>query len=280
MNDITTHYVYGTGGLLSGEYDEAGNAIREYVYLNGEPLAQINADNSITYLHTDHLGTPRIGSDANGVQVWAWDSDAFGVGAATGNVTVPLRFAGQYYDDESGLHYNWNRYYNPETGRYISSDPTGLSGGLNTFAYVSANPIMYVDPEGLKSLRINPSRGERVRASSYNRSQARREARRQVEAIAELRRVQGKLEMTREELKQLIEEIYQNLIKLIEKAKQEGRLFVCLDKDCPRIPLEGCSANDSSFGNDNQPVLTDPDNKVNSFLYDLRCVCKKAIYID
>lgn len=121
---------------------------REYIYLNGQPIAQINADESITYLHTDHLGTPRIASDSTGASVWAWDSDAFGVGAPSGTATVNLRFAGQYYDDESGLHYNWNRYYDPETGRYISSDPIGLAGGLNTFAYTGANPVMYVDPEG------------------------------------------------------------------------------------------------------------------------------------
>ncbi len=119
-----------------------------------EPLSA-SPDEAITFLHTDHLGTPRYGSDGTigsptyGQEVWAWDSDAFGNGTPTGSATVNLRFAGQYFDKESDLHYNWNRYYDPDTGRYISSDPIGLDGGLNTFAYVGANPVMFVDPEGL-----------------------------------------------------------------------------------------------------------------------------------
>jgi len=56
---------------------------------------------------------------------------------------------GQYVDAESGLFYNWNRYYNPAIGRYISSDPIGIDGGLNTFLYAEASPVMYADPEGL-----------------------------------------------------------------------------------------------------------------------------------
>ncbi|MCK5353831.1 MAG: RHS domain-containing protein, partial [Methyloprofundus sp.] len=151
VNGVTTHYIYGAGGLLYGEYDANGNLIREYVYLNGEPLAQIDAGTSedLSYLHTDHLGTPRYASNTTGVQVWSWQSDAFGNGAPSGSTMVNLRFAGQYWDNESSLHYNWNRYYDPETGRYITSDPIGLEGGLNTFAYVSANPVMFTDPEGL-----------------------------------------------------------------------------------------------------------------------------------
>ncbi len=119
------------------------------MYLNGQPLAQVDSGEALNYLHTDHLGTPRYATNDSGAQVWHWDSDAFGVGTPSGSATVNLRFAGQYWDDESGLHYNWNRYYDPTTGRYISSDPIGLAGGLNTYVYALANPIMYTDPEGL-----------------------------------------------------------------------------------------------------------------------------------
>ncbi len=57
---------------------------------------------------------------------------------------------GQFYDAESSLFYNWNRYYNPATGRYISSDPIGLEGGINTFLYAAASPVMAIDPFGLQ----------------------------------------------------------------------------------------------------------------------------------
>jgi len=146
----TTHYVYGLNGLLYGEYDNAGDLIREYVYLNDAPLAQVDAGapETVIYLHPDHLGTPRFATNSGGTQVWAWSGDAFGVGAPSGSATVNIRMPGQYVDAESGLFYNWNRYYNPAIGRYISSDPIGLEGGLNTFLYAEASPVMYTDPTG------------------------------------------------------------------------------------------------------------------------------------
>ncbi|MBK6895493.1 MAG: hypothetical protein IPH06_02745 [Alphaproteobacteria bacterium] len=154
----TTHYVYGLGGLLTGEYDNSGVLIREYVWLNGEPLAQIDKSGgteTVTYLHTDHLATPRYGTNAAGSTVWTWDSGAFGKEAATGTATVNLRFPGQYYDAESSLFYNWSRYYNPATGRYITSDPIGLEGGLNTFNYAAQSPLTSIDPEGQEEIDIN-----------------------------------------------------------------------------------------------------------------------------
>ncbi len=59
-----------------------------------------------------------------------------------------FRFPGQYYDKETGLHYNWNRYYDPETGRYISPDPIGLAGGNSLYGYAGADPVNFVDPDG------------------------------------------------------------------------------------------------------------------------------------
>ena len=62
----------------------------------------------------------------------------------------PIRiYAGQYYDAETGLHYNYHRYYDPAPGRYLTADPIGLAGGINPFAYVGGNPVNLVDPYGL-----------------------------------------------------------------------------------------------------------------------------------
>lgn len=104
------------------------------------------------FYQNDHLGTPQKLTAINGAVVWTAKYSSFG--KATVEIEVvenPLRFAGQYEDDETGLHYNYHRYYDPETGRYIKADPIGLDGGINYFAYVSNSPINQIDFLGLLS---------------------------------------------------------------------------------------------------------------------------------
>ena len=78
--------------------------------------------------------------------LFAFDEDPDNDGQS---VTVNLRFPGQYYDAETGLYYNWHRYYEPSTGRYVTSDPIGLVAGLNIYSYAAQNPLYWVDPLGL-----------------------------------------------------------------------------------------------------------------------------------
>jgi RHS repeat-associated protein len=155
----TTVYHYDDDGHLLQETNSAGTAIRTYLWADGLPIAQIHrlgTTDTVVYLHTDHEDTPRLATDASGKVIWRWDGNAFGddypnedPGNTGTKTVVNLRFAGQYYDRETGLHYNWHRYYDPRLGRYITSDPIGLRGGLNTYAYVGNNPLRYIDPLGL-----------------------------------------------------------------------------------------------------------------------------------
>ncbi|MGH8569427.1 MAG: RHS repeat-associated core domain-containing protein, partial [Gammaproteobacteria bacterium] len=146
---IATHYLYDPEGRLLGEYDEAGQVEREYVYLDGLPLAQISGT-AIAYIHTDHLGTPESLTDQDQALVWQAHHDPFGqTTVTTRTVEHHLRFPGQYFDAETGLHYNYFRDYDPSIGRYVQSDPIGLAGGINTYAYVANNPLNLIDPEGL-----------------------------------------------------------------------------------------------------------------------------------
>jgi RHS repeat-associated protein len=112
---------------------------------------------SINYIFTDHLNTPRVITRANDNQiVWRWDqSDPFGVKppnenpSGLGVFTYNPRFPGQLYDAETGLYYNYHRNYDPKIGSYTQSDPIGLAGGINTYAYVGGNPVNFTDPFGL-----------------------------------------------------------------------------------------------------------------------------------
>ena len=144
------HFVYDEDGHLVGEYNGSGRPITETVYLGDIPVAVLSGTNRIHYVYTDQLNTPRLITDTQGTVVWRWESDPFGVGDADEDpdedgvsFTYNLRFPGQYFDAESGLHYNYFRDYDPAIGRYIQSDPIGLEGGVNLQSYVANDPINY-----------------------------------------------------------------------------------------------------------------------------------------
>jgi RHS repeat-associated protein len=124
-----------------------------------------NGDGAIYYVHNDHLGTPLKMTNEIGLVVWQAVYDPFGkatldedVDGDSKTVEMNVRFPGQYYDGESGLYYNYFRTYDPDTGRYITSDPIGLSGGINTYAYAGGNPLKYIDAYGLDyGFSVNPN---------------------------------------------------------------------------------------------------------------------------
>jgi RHS repeat-associated protein len=119
-------------------------------------LRPASAEPKLYFVHVDHLNTPRAIYDANQQLRWKWEQqEPFGVNppdenpSSLGAYEFNLRFPGQYFDKETNLHYNYFRDYDPVLGRYEQSDPIGLRGGLNTFAYVFSSPLVFVDPHGL-----------------------------------------------------------------------------------------------------------------------------------
>ncbi len=153
---VETFFAYDDAGHLIGEYDANGQAIQETVWLGDTPVAVLKAS-VLYYVHADHLDAPRVITDTQNRVVWRWDNaDPFGVGtpnenpSGLGAFTYNLRFPGQFFDQETGVHYNYLRdSYDPRGGRYLQADPIGLAGGINTYAYVNNAPTMYADQEGL-----------------------------------------------------------------------------------------------------------------------------------
>jgi len=143
---------------LLGEYHLDGSAVQETVWLGNTPVATVRTG-KVYYIHADHLGTPRVITDPDThTVVWQWDSDPFGRAEAEedpdgdGNgVTYNLRFPGQFYDAETGVHYNIFRTYQAHLGRYLEADPIGLRGGLNAYSYATITPLVEFDPYGLEA---------------------------------------------------------------------------------------------------------------------------------
>jgi RHS repeat-associated protein len=185
VNGKLTQYEYDALGRRSAKITELGRTdfiwdnhqligectLGEYTWYIYQPdtftpVALIKAG-QVYYYHLDQLGTPICLTDENAKIVWRSQQDVFGQtiestsikdrdieytdfkdAAKQDKITNPIRFQGQYFDDESGLHYNRFRYYSPQQARFIHQDPIGLVGGINHYQY-APNPVNWVDPFGL-----------------------------------------------------------------------------------------------------------------------------------
>ena len=172
VGGVRTYFHYADEGLI-GEYDSTGNEIKTYGYKPSstwttDPLF-MKEGSAYYFYHNDHLGTPQKMTAVNGAVVWAVKYSSFGkANIEVETVTNNLRFAGQYFDQETGLHYNYHRYYDPKTGRYLTLDPIGLSGGVHLYSYVSNMPIKFVDVRGLYCKRTTPWKRATVIESDTN----------------------------------------------------------------------------------------------------------------
>ena len=195
---IGTAYVYGDGEIpswaLIGEYDNGsakGAGRSEFIWLPTEdgsavPIGMFR-NGKLFAIHSDHLGTPRLMTDEANKPVWQWPYSAFGNNKpsgilkaapnpraaltnvpellkATSATEMTLRFPGQEEDLELAMRQNLHRIFRQGEGRYTQTDPIGLAGGLNPFAYVEGNPLSWTDPDGLRPQTARPSTREMARA--------------------------------------------------------------------------------------------------------------------
>jgi len=172
LRSNSKNYFYDQAGHLLGEYNAQGLPWYETIYVNDTPVALIKQTRTgsanvqpptlkvttqVYQIYADHLETPRLITKATDQSIlWSWISaEPFGATAPNSNpnnlgtFVFNQRFPGQVFDQESGLFQNWNREYQALKGGYTQVDPIGLQGGINTYAYVSGNPLGAIDPTGL-----------------------------------------------------------------------------------------------------------------------------------
>ena len=155
VDGLTTEFFWQGDKLIA---EHRADSHRSYIYEpdSFRPLALLEGlgpeETKPYHYQLDHLGTPQELTDPKGEIVWSAHYRAYGQISRLdrGKIDNPLRFQGQYFDQESGLHYNRHRYYNPDVGRYLTPDPVKLAGGINAYQYVP-NPTGWVDPLGLSS---------------------------------------------------------------------------------------------------------------------------------
>lgn len=148
----TLHVLHDAEGNRLAEYDYdpatgTSTLLREYIWLGMEAVGVVEND-TLYLVRADHIGRPVLATDSTGAVVWQASYLPFGeVSVSTGSA-IELRFPGQWYQAETGLHQNWMRDYDPTTGRYIQADPLGLVDGASVYGYALQNPGRYTDPTG------------------------------------------------------------------------------------------------------------------------------------
>lgn len=150
-----TWFLYAEEGLI-GEYDAQGTAISTYGWRPGTEWQSaplwMRVGTQVYYYLTDRVGTPQKLVDVDGQVVWSVETEAYGAGhVAPGSiVTNNIRFSSQYYDEETGLHYNLFRYYDPRLGRYLNVEPLlEMSNRTNFYEFADNNPLLRADRMGL-----------------------------------------------------------------------------------------------------------------------------------
>ncbi|MFT3673511.1 MAG: RHS repeat-associated core domain-containing protein [Aestuariivirga sp.] len=196
----TVNYIYDLDGHLIAEADAAtGATVRDYIWLpandNGNPapggalssdlnIAGAANDNSppdlplavaegsnLYQVHADHLGRPIRMTDGSKSTVWQATWRPWGEAyALSGTKALNLRFPGQYFQIETGLHYNWHRHYDPVTGRYTQPDPLGFVDGPSIYAYSFNSPIVKIDRDGLSTYPFSPRPTELPNFTPYPQS--------------------------------------------------------------------------------------------------------------
>ena len=167
----TTYYVFDQWGNVI--YEATGSDYQESVFAFGRHLGRIDGtidaagghtESARYFYHTDHLGTAEAMSDSSGAVVWQARYDAFGrILSTSGSVDQTPLYTGKAWDADAGLYYFNARWYDPSIGRFISEDP--VKDGLNWFVYVGNNPLVYVDPTGLRRSREERQQDRQERRS-------------------------------------------------------------------------------------------------------------------